>query len=638
MLKMKIGDKAIVTQNNSLHGFEIGEEVQVISLFTKVANPYYTCMNNLGETWCLGDNELKPENVILGTVKYEPTLLCDFYKIAHKDQYPEGTEVVYSTLTPRSNRYMKNIDKVVAFGFQYFIKEYLVDYFNEMFFKRNLKTVVNEYERMVKFALGVENPDSSHIAKLWKLGYLPLEIKAISEGTRVPMKVPVMTIENTKPEFFWLTNYIETLLSSEIWQGITSASIASKYLEIGTKYAKETVGNTDHVPFQFHDFSFRGMSGLNTAALSGAGHLLSFVGTDTIPAIAFHEKYYLASIENELVGTSIPATEHSVMCANGTDEYESFKRLITEVYPKGFVSIVSDTWDFWNVIGDILPRLKEEIMNRDGKVVIRPDSGDPVDILCGKTFIDITSDEKYIKNDNDLKEVMEEIVLDNLREETPHGECGGDGYGEFKFKDKYYKVTVEPLWNRYDKQYYYIDGVESVKVEEFTPSLSDLGLVESLWNIFGGSVNSLGYKEIDPHIGAIYGDSITLERAEQIFSKLKEKGFASSNVVLGVGSFTYQHNTRDTFGFAVKATYAEVNGEERLLFKDPKTDDGTKKSQRGRVVVYEHQGEIIYEDGHTKSSLEKRNLNDMLQTIFLNGKQYNKESLSTIRQRLLTQL
>jgi nicotinamide phosphoribosyltransferase len=574
-------------------------------------------------------------------MRYPATLLCDFYKVSHKDQYPEGTEVIYSTWTPRSNRYIPRIKKVTAFGFQSFIKEYLIRYFDEIFFKRPLQDVIKEYVRLIKFTLGVENPDYSHIETLHRLGYLPVRIKAVKEGSLIPMRVPILTIENTDSRFFWLTNYLETLLSSELWQPTTSASIATEYYRIGAKFADETVGNRDHIPFQFHDFSFRGMEGLHAAAASGAGHLLPFVGTDTIPSILYHEKYYNANIETELVGTSIPATEHSVMCANSDadtrDEYDNFKRLITEVYPNGFVSIVSDTYDFWAVIGDIIPRLKQEILNRDGKVVIRPDSGDPVDILCGRQIPDLTNEVNTFK---DAKDYMYDELMDKLREETPHGKHGDtEVYGEFKFQGKYYEIELEVEYNRHDKQYYYIEEHRLVKCVEFTPALSTLGLIEALWNIFGGIVNELGYKLLDPHIGAIYGDSITLERAEQIFERLKAKGFASSNIVLGIGSYTYQYNTRDNFGFAVKATYSKVNGEEKALFKDPKTDNGTKRSQRGRVVVFKDEdGEIKYADNlGIRSENVMKDIN-LLQTIFEDGKLLNEQSLADIRKELFTNL
>src|SRR5690606_3285764 len=139
------------------------------------------------------------------------------------------------------------------------------------------------------------------------------------------------------------------------------------------------------VDWQGHDFSMRGMAGLEAAELSGAGHLLSFTGTDTIPAIDFMEKYYNANSDNELIGGSVAATEHSVMSMGQNNaEQDTFERLITEVYPSGIVSIVSDTWDLWKVLTEYLPNLKDKVMARDGKVVIRPDSGDPVDIICGR--------------------------------------------------------------------------------------------------------------------------------------------------------------------------------------------------------------------------------------------------------------
>lgn len=488
-----------------------------------------------------------------------PTLMCDFYKLAHREQYPEGTEYIYSTLTPRSNKYFPVANEVVVFSIQAFAKKYLIGFFNDHFFNRPKAEVVAEYKRFIKFAMGVENPDSTHIEELHDLGYLPIKLRALKEGTLAPIKTPVLTIENTHPKFFWLTNYLETIMSNEIWLGMTSATIAFQYRKLLNEAAMRTVGNTEGVGFQGHDFSMRGMSSLESSMASGAGHLLSFTGTDTIPAIFYLEEYYNANIENELVGVSIPATEHSVMSANtdadSRDEFEMFKRLATEVYPTGFFSVVSDTYDFWKVVGEILPRLKKEIMERDGRMVIRPDSGDPVLILCGDP------------------EAEDELVRK--------------------------------------------------------------GLIEALWDIFGGTITEKGFKLLDTHIGAIYGDSITLERAKAIIERLEEKGFASTNVVFGIGSYTYQYNTRDTFGFAMKATHAVINGEERLLFKDPKTDDGTKRSQRGRVVVGRNAlGNIVYVDGLDIADQGLYSSIDMLEEVFVDGKLVRNESLAEIRATL----
>ena len=563
------------------------------------------------------------------------SLLCDFYKISHKEQYPEETEMVYSTFTARTSR-NKDIKEVVAFGFQAFIKQYLIEYFEKNFFNKPQEEIIKEYERVIKYCLGVENPDSIHIVALHNLGYLPLKIKSVKEGSLIPIRVPMLTIENTKPEFYWLTNYIETLFSCSVWQSCTSATTAFEFKKILEKYAMQTVGNTDFTPFQGHDFSLRGQTSLDSGMSSGAGHLLSFVGTDTIPAILFHERYYNADIESELVGTSIPATEHSVMCSYGKEgEFNTYKRFINEVYPNGMVSIVSDTWDFWKVLNDVIVPLKEDILKRDGKIVIRPDSGNPVDILCGNIeVIDLTNNE-HCANLDDCKRWMKNILVDKVRDNTPHGEHGCcEAEGVFKFQNKYYKIKVSIEWDRYDKQYYYIYETYVKSCEETELTLDQKGAVEVLWDIFGGTVNELGYKELDSHIGTIYGDAINLDRCEQICEKLKQKGFASTNVVFGIGAYSYQFVTRDTFGFAVKSTCVRVNGEERQIFKDPKTDNGVKKSQKGMVAVIKTPTGIACVDELNSETIKKYNDLNLLEDVFVDGKLVRDESLSEIRNRL----
>lgn len=489
----------------------------------------------------------------MNNTSFPATLLCDFYKISHREQYPKNTQKIYATWTPRTSR-LENVNEVVFFGLQAFIKEYLIDYFNDNFFIRSEDNVVKEYERVIKYTLGKTEVDSSHIKNLHRLGYLPIKIKAVNEGETIPVRVPMFTIENTVDEFFWVTNYLETLMSCMLWQPMTSATISKEYRKILDKFAIETTGSTDGVQFQGHDFSMRGMSSLESAKSSGAGHLLSFTGTDTIPSILYMEQYYNANIENELVGTSIPATEHSVQCSYGQeDEINTYKRLINEIYPNGLVSIVSDTWDLWKVLTEYIPALKNDIMARDGKVVIRPDSGCPVKIICGD----------------------EESENPNARK----------------------------------------------------------GVIEILWDIFGGTVTKEGYRVLDSHIGAIYGDAITIDRCKEICEKLKEKGFASTNMVYGIGSFTYQYNTRDTFGFALKTTYSVVDGEERFLFKNPITDNGIKKSQRGKVAVLKNNNKISYIDG-LNSIQEINTRNNMLNTVFEDGVLKVEHSLKDIRERL----
>lgn len=479
-----------------------------------------------------------------------PLLYTDGYKVDHRRQYPDQTTLVYSNWTPRKSR-LEGIDAVVFFGLQFFIKKYILEDFQKNFFEQPKDEIVARYARRINNYLGPNKVGTQHIADLHDLGYLPMVIKALPEGVSVPIRVPMFTMYNTLPEFFWLTNYFETLLSTTVWMPCTSATLAKKYRSILDHYAQKTSSVPEFVDWQGHDFSMRGMAGLEAATMSSAGHLLSFSGTDTIPTIDFLEAYYNANSEEELVGGSVAATEHSVMCmGTNSGELETFQRLVTEVYPHGIVSIVSDTWDLWKVLTEYLPALKSEILARDGKVVIRPDSGDPVDIICG----------------------------------NPNG-----------------KTAIERK-----------------------------GVIESLWETFGGHINEKGYKELDSHIGAIYGDSITLARAEQICSRLEKKGFASTNVVLGIGSFTYQYNTRDTFGFAMKATYGEVDGVGREIFKDPITDDGTKKSAKGLIKLTKENGEYIL---HDQVSWEEEQQGE-LKEVLRDGKLLIDWSLADIRAQI----
>ena len=494
-----------------------------------------------------------------------PLFHIDFYKAAHYKMYPKGTNKIYDNLTPRKSR-IKGVNAVVVAGNQYLIKEYLIKQWNENFFQKPKEEVLAEYKRIMDYTLGKDSIDMEHIGKLHDLGYLPLRIKALPEGSLCPIGVPCMTLTETVDHAYWLPNYLETILSTTIWQAMTSATIAREYHKLLSRYALETTGSNEFVQWQGHDFSMRGLSSFESACLSGFGHLLSFTGTDTVPAILFAEKYYGANVEKELIGASVPATEHSVMCMGTKDgEIGTFKNLM-DLYPKGILSVVSDTLSLWDVLIKFLPELKDQILAREGKLVIRPDSGDPVDILCGLNTSDTWLNEE-----------------------------------EFDYEPN------EP----------------EVK-----------GVIELLWDIFGGVINEQGYKVLDSHVGAIYGDSITLERAEQICERLKQKGFASTNVVLGIGSYTYQYNTRDTFGFAMKATYGEVNGQPLEIWKDPITDDGTKKSAKGLLYVGKNEKGYYLKDQATP----EEEAQGELQVIFENGVLVKEFTLSEIRQNLKNDL
>lgn len=492
---------------------------------------------------------------------FEQTALtsCDSYKLGHADQYPEGITKVYSNFTPRSMSHFNVPDeyknnKIVWFGLQGFLQE-LNMVWKFSFFMEEWDYVEEEARTMYAPFVGPKGFDVSRLKALHDLGYLPLEIKALPEGSQVPIGVPVLTITSTLPEFAWLPNFLETWISSELWKSSTSATTSLVYRKIINKYAELTGGNKDFIQWQGHDFSVRGMSGIADSAKSGAGHLLSFTGTDNLPAVKYINDCYKG--KSTFVGGSVPATEHSVMCAGGKEsELETFRRLI-KTYPSGVVSIVSDTWDFWNVITNTAAELKEEILNRVpdslglAKVVFRPDSGDPVKILVG--------------------DIMAEA-----------------GSPEYK------------------------------------------GAVECLAEIFGTTTNEKGFKTLNQRVGLIYGDSITPQRCEAILKGLMEKGFASDNVVFGIGSFTFQYQTRDTLGFAMKATYVEINGVGQAIFKDPKTDSGTKKSAKGLLQVSKVGEEFVLHNDVSVSDEKEGEL----RTVFKDGMFTAQETFADIRSRL----
>ena len=266
-----------------------------------------------------------------------PMNLIDGYKTSHREQYPVGTTLVYSNFTPRQSR-VKGINNVVMYGLQYFIKEYLIERFNKHFFDLPKQDVLDSYKKRLDNYLGTDY-DISHIGELHDLGYLPIKINALPEGTLIPLNVPCLLLENTDERFFWLTNYLETLLSNILWKPMTSATIANKYKNTFIDYAIKTgygLSCPDAIKWQGHDFSFRGMSGIEDALMSASGHLLSFTGTDCLPAIDFIEMYYNTDSTKELIGGSIPASEHSTMSAAGdANEFE----LYNGVRPAGEVKV-----------------------------------------------------------------------------------------------------------------------------------------------------------------------------------------------------------------------------------------------------------------------------------------------------------
>lgn len=538
-----------------------------------------------------------------------PFNLADFYKTGHPSMYPADTTRLVANFTPRSAKYAPVLkqffdNKVVWFGLQGFIKEFFLGVFQREFFDAEKGAAIRKYKRRMDAALGQDAVPVDRLEALHDLGYLPLELRALPEGVRVNIKVPPVIFVNTHPDFPWVSTYFETLFSTEIWKPSTVATIAFEFRKLLSHFAALTAAPEDFVAWQGHDFSMRGMSGVHDAMRCGVGHLLSFTGTDTIPAIDYAEDYYGADADKELVGGSIPASEHSVMTLRilatlkrlqrdpgnaGLDEKalrrlaerEVVREFVTQDYPAGMVSLVSDSFDYWNVITVIAKELKAEILDRkpnalgQSRVVFRPDSGDPVRILAGY-------------RDSELVR-------------------GADGVFR-KIDDRYVVAS---------------NGLHITEAER-------RGSVECLWDIYGGTLTEKGYKMLNDKVGLIYGDSISLTRAFDILGRLAEKGFASSNVVFGIGSYTYNMLSRDTFGWAMKAIYAEVGDEQVDIYKDPATDDGTKKSARGLLRV-EKEGDdyVLYE----QQTLEQFSGGELV-PVFRDGHLLVTTTLEEIRARL----
>lgn len=562
-------------------------------------------------------------------MKINPLLATDFYKIGHINQYNPLTTLIFSNFTPRADKLFKHYVPdaprgVIVAGVQGVIQSFVIEMWNEGFFQKDKDTVVSKYKSLVQKSLNVADFDTKHIEDLHDLGYLPLEIRVLPEGTLCPIQVPIYTVHNTDDRFAWLTNYFESALSAETWKVITNATTAFNYRLLFERAAKETCDNNLHVDFQGHDFAFRGLSGIYDGYGSSFGHILSFKGTDTVLAIQYAEDYYDG--ENTFVAGSIPASEHSVATTNIGSivnklkahfpnksgdidwlRYEAEKdflhRYITEIYPTSFVSYVADSYDYWSVLTCMAVELKEVIMAREGRLVFRPDSGDPVKVVAGYLWdgIDFTDIDDAYEND---AEFSGEVV---------------------KIAGKFYPVKVHPY-----------TGENFINQDEEIPEHEVKGSVEVLWEIFGGTVNSKGYKVLDTHVGLIYGDSITLERATEIFSRLKAKGFASSNIVFGIGSYTYNFSTRDTFGFACKATGSIINGEEILVSKEPKTDIKKKSAKGFLSVIKDSAGDYSLVDGLSFEEIQNP-LNE-LAVVFQDGNLVRKQSLEEVRKNVQDEL
>ena len=537
-----------------------------------------------------------------------PFLLTDFYKLTHILQYRSELRELTSYLTPRGSR-LKGVDKVVFFGLSAYVHSYVVENFNKNFFNRTWEEVFEEIYDVLTNGLGYTFPMKDRTCKeiqsLHELGYLPVEINAVAEGTLVPMGVPCVEIKSTNPKFFWVGQALEASLSAAIWHPMVSATIAREYRKIARDAFSATVENGIDERVAMCDFSMRGQESNESAVNASVAWLTSMWNSSTVAARK-HIKDVYGKCDGNVRGFT--STEHSVMtshaCLDGGDEIPTFKYLFN-LYKNVSFAAVCDSYDFWNVLTNILPNNFMNEIDERGKrgvfIGVRHDSAEPVDALCGIPY--------YHFDENDF------VVC-----------TGMNGMKFYNDSGNVYEIVDCKLVN--------LNRPRTWK---------EKGMVETMYEIFGGTVNSKGYKVLNPGIKAVYGDSITITRAKKIYERLAAKGFAANNVSLGVGSFSFQalENedgtlspfTRDTFSIACKTTHSKYVDEygtvcERWVYKSPK-NFSQKKSQRGLCrIFFNEDGELTYEDEKYENDLI--GVNSALIPYFKDGKEY-KQNFEEIR-------
>lgn len=451
-------------------------------------------------------------NVILNT---------DSYKASHWLQYPKGTEKVYAYIESRGGMF----DKTVFFGLQAWIKEYLttpithedVDIAKEIF------EAHGEPFNEVGWRYIVDHHD----------GKLPIVIKAVPEGTVVPVHNVLASIENTDPLCFWLPSYLETQFLRAVWYPTTVATLSWHCKKLINDSIERTSDNPGQIDFKLHDFGGRGVEVQEAAGIGGAAHLVNFMGTDTVAALIAARVYY----NEPMAAYSIPAAEHSTITSWGrAKEPDAYENMI-DVFgkPGKLLAIVSDSYDIYNAVENIFgEKLKYKIINSGATVVIRPDSGDPL------------------------------------------------------------VVPIE--------------------------------VIKLLWDKFGGTVNSKGFKVLHPSVRVIQGDGINIESLPVILKNLEDAGFATDNLAFGMGGGLLQQVNRDTQKFAMKTSAAFINKEWVDVFKDPITDPG-KRSKKGRLA-------LIHENGKFETVLQEGfGYADYLRVVYLNGELRIDQTFAEIRAR-----
>lgn len=568
-------------------------------------------------------------------------LMSDFYKQGHPEFYPTGQDYLFTCGTPRMSR-LDGINEMVVFGIQAYCMDYLIERFNDTFFNRPHDEAVNEVAEFIQETFACESFNIKRISDLHKLGYLPVKVWAIPEGMTIPIidqrehpgavQIPFMAMESTHPEFAWVTEFLESITSCQVWYPMVIATITKKGYKdtVDRHWRKSVVGQPAHTAIS--EFGFRGAEGSEGAIMASSAFLTSFTKTATVPAIKYLKDYYGKGMSYKDIGSGMSSTEHSTMCSNYAvdgNENTFMVKLFSKIAPNGNLSVVSDSYDYWGRVAEMGREgspVKAAIVARNGCLFVRGDSGNPLEIICGKN--------KYIKLD-DVKHIKNMAIL----MEKDDVEVGTEYFYKVLNKSKtayeYWRVHKTDTLVAYDK----VD-----------PDLSDIGTVEALFNSFGGYINEKGYIVLSDKIRAIYGDSITPCLTEEIYSRLEKNGFAANNVALGGGSLSMQAweerdeqgnrtlkpHTRDTFGIAFKATYCEINGKGYEVYKDPKTDTAKfKKSQRGMVVVVEKaDGSLKAVDHLNRDEFNRLASVNVMRPIFEDGHMLVEESLEEIRNRL----
>jgi nicotinamide phosphoribosyltransferase len=450
---------------------------------------------------------------------------CDSYKCCHWLCYPPGTTRVHSYIESRGGKFPNTL----FFGLQAYLKAYL----SKPVIMADVMEAANFWR---EHGLPFNEDGWAHI--VYKHGgYLPIRVRAVREGTVLPTHNAMVTVENTDPAVPWVTSWLETSMLRSVWYPTTVASVSYQCRQLILSYLNKTCDNpAAEIDFKLHDFGYRGVSSKESAGIGGMAHLVNFKGTDTTEAIRYAKFYYGAK---GMPAFSIPAAEHSTITSWGREGEAAAYRNMLQKFPNGLVAVVSDSYDIYHASRQIWgTELRNEVMNRSGTVVIRPDSGIP-----------------------------HEVVVNVLK---------------------------------------------------------------ILWERFGGTVNSKGYRVLHPSVRVIQGDGINYDSLGRILGAVMDAGFSVENAAFGMGGGLLQQCDRDTMKFAMKCSAIESDGVWRDVYKQPATDLGkvSKKGRQALVKIYHGGGGYTWETGPEKDYPAGSNL---LEKVYEDGEITLDQSFEDIR-------